>query len=201
MRKEVIAVDIDDVLAANAEGFVAFSNERWKTNLRPEDYHEHWSELWGVDIEETNKRSTELHASGTVTTYMVKDRAFPVLELLGERFKLVVVTSRRRTIDTETRRWLDTHYQGIFDSVVFAGIYDEEITTSSFLKTKVDALRSTSAAYLIDDQLKHCLAAKAAGVEAILFGDYSWNQTNDLPDGITRCHDWLAVQEYFNARG
>jgi hypothetical protein len=30
-----------------------------------------------------------------------------------------------------------------------------------------------------------------------LFGDYTWNQADDLPNGITRVKDWAAVEEYF----
>ena len=52
MRRLRIAIDIDDVLAENAIGFVAFSNERWGTRLSVDDYSEHWSEMWRVDSEE-----------------------------------------------------------------------------------------------------------------------------------------------------
>ena len=38
VRRLRIAIDIDDVLAENAIGFVAFSNERWVTLLRVDDY-------------------------------------------------------------------------------------------------------------------------------------------------------------------
>lgn len=49
MKRLTIAVDIDDVLADNAAGFVTFSNERWGTNLTPDDYGEHWVKVWQVD--------------------------------------------------------------------------------------------------------------------------------------------------------
>ena len=56
VRKKTIAIDIDDVLAANAENFVEFSNKKWGTHLRPDDYTEHWAELWDVDFDEVEKR-------------------------------------------------------------------------------------------------------------------------------------------------
>ena len=101
MSKKIVAVDIDDVLAANAEGFVAFSNERWGTNLRPADYSEHWAEVWKVDEAEAHHRSTELHTSGTIGKYEHFPAALPVLKALARNHHLVVVTPRRRIISDD----------------------------------------------------------------------------------------------------
>jgi hypothetical protein len=62
-------------------------------------------------------------------------------------------------------------------------------------------LKDVGAAYLIDDQLKHCLAAHDMGVQALLFGNYAWNQASDLPDGIVRCAGWADVADYFDDFG
>ena len=40
MRRLKIAIDIDDVLADNAEKFTAFSNQRFNTRLTTDDYDE-----------------------------------------------------------------------------------------------------------------------------------------------------------------
>ncbi|HJQ08525.1 MAG TPA: hypothetical protein VJ836_03545 [Candidatus Saccharimonadales bacterium] len=41
-HRRIIAVDIDDVLSASAEGFVVFSNKQWGTRLTLDDYTEDW---------------------------------------------------------------------------------------------------------------------------------------------------------------
>ena len=69
MRRLRIAIDIDDVLAENAIGFVAFSNERWGTRLSVDDYSEHWSEMWRVDSEEAERRARIFHDSGIIKGY------------------------------------------------------------------------------------------------------------------------------------
>lgn len=69
MRRLRIAIDIDDVLAENAIGFVAFSNERWGTRLSVDDYSEHWSEMWRVDSEEAERRAHAFHDSGIIKGY------------------------------------------------------------------------------------------------------------------------------------
>lgn len=191
-----IAIDIDDVLAANAEGFVAFSNERWGTNLTVEDYDEHWSKMWGVDLEETERRSSEFHVSGAVAGYAHHEAAIPVLRQLAGHHELVVVTSRRKSIQAETLEWLQSRYGTLFSEIHFAGIWDI-ITDHSHTLTKADVCQAIGADYLIDDQLKHCVAVANVGITALLFGNYQWNQADTLPDNVIRCHDWEAVQEYF----
>jgi 5'(3')-deoxyribonucleotidase len=198
MKKATIAIDIDDVLADNAAGFVAFSNEKWGTDLRPEDYDEHWAKVWQVDNEEVERRATALHESGVLNTYRHNDSAMPVLKRLSVNYNLIIVTSRRLQVRADTQAWIHKHYPGIFtdETIHFAGIWDS-IDDQSIHRTKADVVEALGADYLIDDQLKHCQAVAATGRKAILFGDYTWNQADELPDGIIRLKDWAAVEEYF----
>ncbi len=197
MRKSVIAVDIDDVLSANAEGWVAYSNKRWGTKLKPEDYTEHWSLMWGTDHEETERRAVEFHKAKVVGKYRHFDEAKPVLEALARKYSLVVTTSRRRDLMDETTEWISMYFEGIFDEIHYAGMWDK-VTDASAQATKAELCKLIGADYLIDDQLKHCLAADIVGIKAILFGNYSWNQADSLPAGVTRCVDWQAVAGYFD---
>lgn len=198
MAKQTIAVDIDDVLAANAAGFVAYSNERWGTNLRVEDYQEHWGELWQVDMAETDRRAVEYHASGAIGRYSHYPEARSVLEELSERYRLIVLTSRQAVVQQETEDWINHNFPGVFDGIYFAGIFDAPLSEATFHRTKADLLLHHGADYLIDDQLKHCLGAAQHGVQALLFGNYRWNQADALPERVTRCISWFAVRAYFD---
>ena len=60
MKRGSIAIDLDDVLAAHVESFVAFSNANYGTNLGVEDYRDHWANLWGVENEEIERRAAKL---------------------------------------------------------------------------------------------------------------------------------------------
>jgi glycerol uptake facilitator-like aquaporin len=53
------------------------------------------------------------------------------------------------------------------------------------------------ASWLIDDNPEHCLSAIAHGIETVLFGEYGWHF--NAPEHLTRCKDWRAVLEYFDA--
>lgn len=62
-----------------------------------------------------------------------------------------------------------------------------------------DVLVEIKADFVVDDQLKHCTAAVEQGIPTILFGNYRWNQAEELPKGVTRCKNWQEVAGYFDA--
>ena len=199
--KQIIGIDIDDVLAANAEGFVKFSNERWGMHLRPEDYKEHWAEVWKVDLKEFERRAIELHDSGVIATYRHNDAALPVLQELKQSYILLAMTSRQLVSEQLTRDWMEKHYKGIFDDIKFTGIFDGPLDLSLHLRTKSDLFTEHKVTYVIDDQLKHCLAAAELGIDTLLFSNYTWNQTDEaLPEKVVQVSDWQAVLEYFRAQ-
>lgn len=198
-EKKIIAVDIDDVLAANAKGFTDFSNKRWGTNLKPEDYHDHWALLWGLDHKETVERADVYANEGVFKDYAHFEDALPVLKKISKKYKLIVVTARRVVAEKDTRDWIEQYFSNIFHEIYFAGIFDE-VTDHFYQKTKGELIKELGASYLIDDQLKHCISAGEIGLEAVLFGNYSWNQAKSLPNNIYRASNWQQVSEYFDAR-
>lgn len=202
-KKSIIAIDVDDVLAKTSHGFIKFSNKTWGHNLTIDDYDEDWAKAWGTSVEVARVRADELHASSMITKLSYFPEALPVLTKLKERYRLVVATSRRASISTVSEGWLQRHYPDIFDGVFFSGIYDGKLGRHEdhIARTKNDLLVEIDADYLIDDQLKHCFAAGEHGIEAVLFGNYSWNKCDQLPLHVRRCADWKAVEAYFATRG
>lgn len=199
-KKQVIAVDIDDVLAAESEFIIAYGNKQWGHELTLEDYQENWSAMWDISLDELKRRSLELHRPGLQTSYRILDGAVEALQILKQNYQLVILTSRRQVIKDETLAWLNDIFAGVFSEVHFTGFWDT-IAEDSHLMTKGELAKQIGADYLIDDQVKHCKAAAEAGIPALLFGDYAHGRDFDLPSGITRCKDWSEVLEYFNAAG
>ncbi len=197
--KRTIAVDIDDVLAANAAGIVSYSNQKWGTHLAPEDFRENWAGMLQISHEEAEKRAKEFHLAGVVGQYPHDETAKAVLKQLGSRYKLVITTSRRQELVKETTEWIAKYFSGIFEEIHYAGLFDD-FTENSHLATKAELCQQIGADYLIDDQLKHCLAAAEVGIEAVLFGDYKWNQAATLPPKVIRAKTWSDVLEYFEER-
>lgn len=202
--KKTIAVDIDDVLSASAEAFIAFSNKQWGHTLSVDDYLEEWAVVWQVDLDEAARRSDLIHTYGDtlIASHRVYDDAYSVLKRLRDRFNLIIVTSRRKVMQSATEKWIDQYFPDIFSAIHYAGIWDSEKHISEMVKaTKADLCLELGADYLIDDQPKHCIAAAHAGIPSILFGDFKWNRYDIVSTGVTRIHSWKEVERYFNAQG
>ncbi|HVX57219.1 MAG TPA: hypothetical protein VHA37_05800, partial [Candidatus Saccharimonadales bacterium] len=86
--------------------------------------------------------------------------------------------------------------EGIFTKLVHVG-YHLEMKQP---KPKAAVCREVGAVALIDDSLGHVQTCAEQGIDGVLFGDYPWNQAEELPAGVTRCADWAAVLEYFDGR-
>lgn len=201
MARPTIAIDIDDVLSLNAAGLSSFSNKRWGLSTTPDAYTEAWAEFWGVPLERAVEMANEFHASGAVYYYDHIKKSLPVLRKLKTKYSLIVVTSRRKSIKDHTDKWLSERFPGIFDAIHYAGIWDvNEITEYKLKQTKAELCRELGASYLIDDQAKHCVAAQEAGIQALLFGDYTWNRCEEIPENVVRVKSWQEVQRYFDAQ-
>jgi 5'(3')-deoxyribonucleotidase len=151
MTRKIIAVDVDDVLAASAEGWIEYTNQRWGMDLKLHEYDENWRDVWGVDHAEGIERAHAIYESGIQGNFDVKEGAREVLLELSERFDLVITTSRVLKIHDQTMSWLEKYFGGIFKDVHLAGFY-ETITQESFHGTKADLIAKIGADYLIDDQ-------------------------------------------------
>jgi uncharacterized HAD superfamily protein len=198
MKRQTIAVDIDDVLATSADGWVRYSNQKWGTNLTVEDYQEDWSTMWKIDFEEAMKRAHHLHTNSVVATFRPFEEARAVLQKLSKRYKLIILTSRNSLARDDTLSWLDEHYGGIFEEIHLAGFYDTG-KRSALERSKAELLQDLGADYLIDDHPKHCLATAELGIPTVIFGEYAWNRDiGALPTGVTRCKSWPEVLEYFD---
>jgi len=203
MSKPVIAVDIDDVLAANAEGFAEFSNRRWGTNLKPDDYTEHWAELWAIDISEVQKRKEILFKEKVFTNHRSIEQAKDVLDHLKKKYRLVILSSRQRIIHKDTIDWIEKEFNGVFSEFHFADMWDRtDLDIHTRLNsTKTDIAKQIGANYLIDDQPKHCQAAAKAGIIALLFGNYGWTKGIKPTQNMYKVKSWLEVKRFFDEQG
>lgn len=200
LMKQIIAVDIDDVLSFTARGFTEFSNQTWGTRLEPHDFNEDFLTMWQVGYEVGIERLQQFLESDLALRYEHDQSAHPVLTRLSKSFEIIAVTSRSQPLRQMTEVWLDERYPNIFRALYFSGIYDQDKSKKAHLVSKEAIYLKISPEYVIDDHLKHCKAAASLGIKTVLFGNYVWNQADSLPDGVTRCNDWAAVGDYFDAK-
>lgn len=198
--KPIIAIDIDDVLSESVKDIIKYSNEHWGLSLKFKDYNEHFGIMWKVDHIEAKRRLDEYINSGVIFKYDHLKYAFSVLNNLKKKYKLVIITSRQRSLKEGTISWINEHFHGLFneEDINFAGIWDNVDNKDTATVTKADISKRLKVDYLIDDQIKYCIGAVEVGIKVLLFGDYPWNKSENLPKNISRVNDWLEVQRFFD---
>jgi len=195
MTKEVVALDIDDVALKHVEGFIAWSNNLWGTNLAEADYREEWHEIWAISLEEAEERKRMFFTDEVMGSFEVIEEAGESMTALSAVKTLVGVTSRRESLKAVTESALDLMAPGAIDRVVFATFFRDGQKIS---RSKADICKELGASHLVDDQLKHCLAVARIDIGGVLFGEYPWQDPNPvLPDGVVRARDWREVRALF----
>ena len=199
-KRQTIAIDIDDVLSKSAKKIIEYGNQKWGMSLTINDYDEDFTKLWQVDNEEMRRRFDEYIEFGVLSTYEYDSDATLVLKKLKNDYDLIVITSRSTTLKNDTITWINEKYPGIFDEdhIHFAGFWDIVTDGNAIHCTKGELVKNLNANYLIDDQLKHCLSVSALGMKSILFGNYSWNKSDNLPQNVQRVENWLDILRYFD---
>ncbi|MEO6109702.1 MAG: hypothetical protein ABIP50_01680 [Candidatus Saccharimonadales bacterium] len=197
MDKPLIIIDLDNTLAASAEGFIEFSNTNFGTSITIADYDEDRTKTWGVSFEEAERRQKVMRDRENQRDYKPMEHANEVLNWLKNDYKLVILTSRRKEAETYTNDWLEQHYPGLFVDVIYSGFFEDGQASTGHLRTKGDQYSRLGASYVIDDYMKHCGSAAEVNVQSILYGNYPWNRIDHLPDEVTRCGSWLEIKEFF----
>jgi 5'(3')-deoxyribonucleotidase len=202
MKKPIIAVDIDDVLASSTDALRVAVNNRLGVTLPPEAYMIE-SDYWGYydAVWEANGLSGRISLD-ELDAQMRKDQshiapmpgAFAALSQMQNDYDFIVVTARSSKWAAATHAWLQANFPDIFHEVIFAegleGIRE---------KSKGDLCLEAGAHWLIDDNIEHALSALELGVLVVVFGEYGWHYKG-IPDGVVACKNWLDIGGYFSAR-
>lgn len=201
-KRQIIAVDVDDVLADENNAVIEFMNDKYGLGLSAEDYqiaHPYWGfweKVWGVSDEAGSEMHQAFVDSGVKRYLKVIPGAIEAINQLKQSYDLVVITSRLDSIIELTHEWLEEHFPETFKSVEFVMVWSDGDKKAS----KADIARSLDAEFLIDDSADHCRAADASGIKSLLFGTYGWNKEEKVSPNVTRVKDWSAVLEYFDAQ-
>ncbi|MFZ1483472.1 MAG: hypothetical protein WAS36_00445 [Candidatus Saccharimonadales bacterium] len=193
MSKPIIAIDIDNVLAAHAGALMDVYNKLYDTSYKANDYDEKWA--WINDDEKVQAFRKEILSSGVHRSMNVVPGASESAKRLLEKFDLVIITARWPEVSDITDTWVQKNFSGVFKDIHLTEVFMGQANGTK--KSKADICHEIGAKYLIDDNYGHCKIAGEAGIHCVLFGDYAWNQTETLPANTVRCKDWQGVERYF----
>lgn len=187
-----VAVDIDDVLFDFVSRFLQWHDRRYRTNLRFEDvvFGVQLWEVWGGTKEETVERIPSFFREVDLLNLEPIAGAVEVLRKLKGTYQLAVVSARDNTVAPLSRAWIDKYFTDVFDEVVL-GIANPYAQSRPIAKSEL--CRRIGASIMIDDELLHAAGCAQAGIRALLFGDYPWNQAETLPPNVVRVANWDDV--------
>ena len=194
MSKKVIACDVDEVFFPFLENFLNSYNDENGTDITPEAFNEyHFHGPLGLTVSETVDK---------VYDYLRKDLSHiqplygveNAIERLSAKYDLEIVTARHPEFEVQTWRWLQEKLPDKFRAIKLIGYAPMQEKPIK----KADVCVEIGAFALIDDSVNHIAECAEIGIEGILFGDYPWNQVEQLPKNVTRCINWQEVAEHFN---
>lgn len=188
MRKPIIAVDCDDVLVPTFPLIIDHYNATYDTNIALKDCYSADPNIWQVSTKGAAiQRIRDYMMSAEYQTAAPFTQAAETLRRLSRHYTLHVVTGREDFLATATQTMLNEHFPGLFQSVEFTNFFGQTA------RPKSDVCQALGADILIDDHLYHAQIVAERGIEVLLFGDYPWNQIDELPANIRRVRDWREV--------
>lgn len=197
----ILAIDIDDTIAASTDALRVDINRRFSISIPAESYRVA-GEYWGYyeRVWEAHGVADEIRYADHLSDMAIDQSQVPLLtgadmaiHELSNYFRIVLITSRDVSLELATRAWFKNHFADINIDLYFTNNHRD---TSALTKGQLCA--KLGAKLLIDDNVEHCNSALAQGVDAVLFGDYGWHI--DKVTKATICKDWPAVLEYLHDR-
>lgn len=189
MPRRMIGVDLDDVLAATNEVLASFHNANYGTSYTVDQITD-WDlgRLWGVsDAGEFMRRFVEFCGSGEHEMMQPVPGSVSAIDMLSRSHTIVIVTARPRSVEQETRQWLETHFPTLVYSLHFQEVEDH------FRASKGVICRELGVDVFIDDAA-HQIEHVAPHVSHALLFDRPWNRGYQSQVGnVARVHTWEAI--------
>jgi 5'(3')-deoxyribonucleotidase len=196
-KRLVIAIDCDDVLIATARHIIDDYNRKYGTRLNLGHMYKPASiETWGTDEDDVAiERVNEFLRSDEHARLAPDPKAVIAIKQLALQHELHLITGRVNFLEAVTKNMLEEYFKDCFQSVEHTN-YVIPSTSKAIRRSKGDVCIAIGADILIDDHLEHANNALATKLKkVIVFGNYPWNQQEQLPEGMVRCVDWTAVIE------
>ncbi len=188
MQKRIIAIDCDDVIVATAPAILDFYNTRYNTRLELKNLYSKDLTLWAADDAKTAMaRVDEFLKTSEYQQMEPFKEAVGVIHELKKYHELHIVTGRNDFLQQATQDMIDRFFPDTFTSIEYTNFFTDTP------RSKGDVCIQLGADLLIDDHLHHASVVAECGTDVFLFGDYPWNQSNNLPERITRVSGWHEI--------
>lgn len=197
IKRPTIAVDIDEVLFPHAPTLLDYHNDEHGTSFTIDQMTAYRLQQLTEDSEEVTFAKIKAYLD---THHYSKGQpiqgSIDAIKKMRKMYRLVIITSRNDFYRGYTEEFIEEHFDSVFDEIH----YTHNLKAPGVTMPKSEICKSVNAIALVDDHLHNVLECAEAGIQGILFGNYPWNQADELPEGVRRVKDWQEVLEYFDGK-
>ncbi|MBT3583166.1 hypothetical protein HN924_03215 [Candidatus Woesearchaeota archaeon] len=192
----IIGVDFDDILGECAQAMIDWHNQVYGTSNKIKDIItfdlEH---VWKTTYEERIKRCEEFLHSKYCGEMNVVNGALDGIDKLSKKHKLIIITARLNAVSEVTQKWIDKYFPNIFEKIC----YNEDWKNIGPQGSKLQMCKDNKVDMLIDDNLDTAKKVSAGNIPVLLL-DYPWNQSDELPDKVTRVKRWEEIVDSIDSK-
>ncbi|KAL3667103.1 hypothetical protein V7S43_008044 [Phytophthora oleae] len=194
-NRVTLVVDVDHTLTRLLPCAAAWHEAEHGAKINVEEIASPtWANVWGEGDTET--KTHKFYESKQFDTELeAVAGAVEVLKPLRKHLSLLAITDRPRFVEKQTREWLDHHFAGVFDKLVFADEDKPEHLVARkkelYEELKVKIAVGSDAAVLTD-------AAEQVG-HVIVVGSVPWSKSAaESRSGVVQVSEWSAAKETFD---
>ncbi|KAG7386234.1 hypothetical protein PHYPSEUDO_000555 [Phytophthora pseudosyringae] len=195
-ERVTLVVDVDHALAKLLECAAAWHEVEHGAKISVEEVASaSWASVWGEGDAES-KTHKFYESTQFETELAAVAGACEVLKPLRKHFSLLAITDRPRFVEKQTREWLDHHFAGVFDKLVFVDEDSPEHLVARkkelYDELKVKIAVGSDAAVL--DQ-----SAGDVG-HVVVVGSVPWTKaaSAESRNGVVQVPEWSAAKEVFD---
>uniref|UniRef100_A0AAV1UFH3 Uncharacterized protein n=1 Tax=Peronospora matthiolae TaxID=2874970 RepID=A0AAV1UFH3_9STRA len=198
--RPILMVDVDHTLADLLTGLTAWLEAEHETNTKDEAEEEKetvsdsGTRRWDRSDVETERRLFYGSKHFEMKLDAVEG-AVEVLKPLRSVFSLVAITDRPRSVEKQTREWLDHHFAGVFDKLVFV----DGDSPGHLVARKKELYDDLKVKVAVGSDLAE-LTEAAKGVDrVVVVGSVPWTKAATASQsGLVQVTDWSAARDVFD---
>ncbi|CAH0492420.1 unnamed protein product [Peronospora farinosa] len=195
IERMTLVVDVDHTLTKLLECASAWHELEYgvKINVK-EVISSSWTSVWGnEDVEK--KRNAFYESKQFKTELAAVDGANEVLKTLRKFFSLLAITDRPRFVEKQTREWLDHHFAGVFDKLIFV----DEDNSDQLVARKKELFDELKVKIAVGSDAAMLMEAAKDVKHVVVVGSLPWMKAAvELQSGVVQVDNWSVAKEVFD---
>ncbi|MBA3733290.1 hypothetical protein H0W91_02845 [Patescibacteria group bacterium] len=191
-KSKRIGFDLDDVLLNFNEALLDHANKKYDKNVEKKDIKTFLflEENFGIPTVDAISMLDNFFFHDDHLNVLPVEGAQEVVKKLSEYNELFIITAKPDALEEVTKKWLEKYFTGLFENVHFANHF----LSVDKRRKKSEICLELQLDYFIDDSIDYATDVASVGIPVLLL-DTPWNQTDKLPENITRVYSWTDIEK------